>query len=483
MIGLSKAAIGYVVLGMVGGASVAMAAQLGVTAAVGVTLLPALVLILPAFITQGLQHLTNLVEEFDFLFVPWVMLFLSGLVFRIRDKLTIQEDPLDAWAMFRIIAVGVAFLLIFSLYVWGTCDVRSLYRGFPGILIGWALFATASTAWSVSPGWTLYKSLEYGVDVAVLATIISGLRTIGDAKRFFDWTWILLFGLLLSVWAGAVIWPDEALQRGVGLLGIQLVGVLPSVAANGVGELAALLAIVCLVRLIYSPHRICYGAVFACCCGTLIFSQTRSALVAFLGACLSILFATKRYVSGLLIVALAGLWLSSGSAADFWKFFRRGQDEQEFTNLSGRTVWWVVAIDKVRQRPVLGYGAYSGGRFVVSSEFGADVDLSSVHNDYLEILLGTGLVGLTLVATAITGAGYKVFGASHKPAQSRLEQGVTVEALAVFTLVIIRSMFSTPLFWHPPLPFLLIVGYCELVRRRHAQYSFVLPNIDSKDTL
>jgi hypothetical protein len=47
-----------------------------------------------------------------------------------------------------------------------------------------------------------------------------------------------------------------------------------------------------------------------------------------------------------------------------------------------------------------------------------------------------------------------------------------VEALAVFTVVMIRSMFSTTLFWHPPLPFLLIVGYAEFLRRRSMQDSF-----------
>src|ERR1019366_6866994 len=242
MVGYSRATLG-VMLGMVGGASIAMAAQLGLTAALGMIVLPVLVMALPAFITQGLRHLTRLAGEFDVLFVPWVILFLSGLVFRTRDKLTIQEDPVDAWALFRIGLVGLAFLLIFSYYISTKSSARSLYEGLPGVLIAWALLGVASAVWSAFPSWTLYKSLEYGVDVASVATIVSRMKTIEDCKRFFDLTWILLFGLLLSVWMGVVIWPNEALERGANLIGLQLLGVVPSVAANGVGELAALLCI------------------------------------------------------------------------------------------------------------------------------------------------------------------------------------------------------------------------------------------------
>jgi O-antigen ligase len=471
MVGYSKATLGWVMLGMVGGASIAIAAQLGLIAALGMILLPVLVMGLPAFITQGLRHLARLAGEFDVMFVPWVILYLSGLVFRTRDKLTIQDDPVDGWALFRIGLVGMAFLLIFSYHISNKSSVRSLYQGFPGVLTAWALPGVASTAWSAFPSWTLYKSLEYGVDVAAVATIVSRMKAIEDCKRFFDFTWILLFGLLLSVWMGAAIWPNEALERGANLLGIQLLGVVPSVAANGVGELAALLCIICWVRITYSPHKLRYSAVFACCSATLILAQTRSALAAFFGAGLSILIVTKRYISALLIVAAAALWPSSSSAGEFWKYIRRGQDDEQFKNLSGRTEWWAVAMEKIKQQPVLGYGAYSGGRFVVSSDFGATLDMSSVQNDYLEIVLGTGVVGLCIVVVAIAGVGFKVLQALHTPVQSTFERGVMAEAVAAFTVVMIRSMFSTTLFWHPPLPFLLIVGYSEFLRRRSMQDS------------
>ena len=41
----------------------------------------------------------------------WVLMLLSGLVFRIRDTSTLADSPLDAWALFRIglmTLIGVA---------------------------------------------------------------------------------------------------------------------------------------------------------------------------------------------------------------------------------------------------------------------------------------------------------------------------------------------------------------------------------------
>lgn len=469
----SKRIVTGTTVGLALGGSIAIGAQFGIAVAAGVAVVPIMILVWPACVSQALGHLTSLARAFDITFLPWILLFLSGLVFRIRNSGSIQDAPLDAWALYRVVGVALAFLMITSFYLKGTYSFRSLYRGLPAILIAWGLIGAASTAWSAFPGWTLYKSLEYIVDVAVLVSIIWAVNTIEDFKRFLDWTWILLFGLLVSVWLGAVIWPEEALERGVGFLGVQLAGVFPAVAANGVGELAGLLGVVCLVRVIYSPHKVCYGVVFACCCATLILSQTRSALAGFVGGGLSILIASKRYFSAVIMLAAAALALSTSSADTFWKYIRRGQDTEMLANLSGRVDWWTVAIERIKERPLLGYGAYSGGKFVVLQQLG-DLETSGIHNDYLEILLGTGVVGLSLVIVVLASVWSSVLRASQRPARSRRERAVSVEALAVLTLLMIRSIFSSPLFWHPPLPFLLIVGYAETVRQKERERCFAL---------
>src|SRR5437660_209833 len=148
-------------VGLALGGSIAIGAQFGIAVAAGVAIVPILILVWPACIAQALGHLASLARAFDVSFLPWILLFLSGLVFRIRNVESIQDTPLDAWGLYRVVGVALAFLVITSFYLSGIGTVRSLYRGIPAILIAWGLVGVASAAWSVFPAWTLYKSLEY----------------------------------------------------------------------------------------------------------------------------------------------------------------------------------------------------------------------------------------------------------------------------------------------------------------------------------
>lgn len=182
----------------------------------------------------------------------WLLVFLSGLVFRIRDTHSIHQNPIDLWALYRMGIVGlVGFVLIVRLAMRKTDWLSSFFQGSVGLLAGYAIIAVLSTLWSIYPMWTFYKSLEYLIDVALIAAIIISARSIQDFKVFFDWTWLLMGLLLASAWLGILIWPDIALRKGVGILGIQLAGVIPALETNGVGELGAILGIVAFNRFMF----------------------------------------------------------------------------------------------------------------------------------------------------------------------------------------------------------------------------------------
>src|SRR5947208_183534 len=135
----SKEIVAAAILGLLLGVAIAIGSQLGFVVAAGVAVLPIVILVLPACIAQSLGHMTGLARELDFSLIPWILLFLSGLVFRARDSQAIQNVPLDAWAAFRIGSVGLAFLMVASSYVWGTRSFRSYCKGLPAILMAWAL--------------------------------------------------------------------------------------------------------------------------------------------------------------------------------------------------------------------------------------------------------------------------------------------------------------------------------------------------------
>jgi len=390
----------------------------------------------------------------------WALLFLSDLIIRVRDANQIMDSPVDGWAAYRIALVGaVGFVLVARLAAGHSEWLRSLVRGLPGLLSLYAAVSLLSTFWSVYPAWTLYKSGEYLIDIALVAAVLAGVRSDEEFKSLFDWTWLLLGALIIAVWAGVAVWPAEAIKRDVGLLGFQINGVMPQVAANGVGELGALAAVIAFCRLIQSPweRRYRYVVVFGVALLTVAFAQTRSAITGFLVGAAAVLFFSRRVGITAFLLILIGVLAAQTSAADLlWNYFRRGQSEQMFGSLSGRVDWWRQAWDRFMMRPWSGYGAYAGGRFAVLAETGQGAT-SSLHNTYLEILVGTSLWGLAPVLAALAGTWWRLVRAPGRP--------LAVEAIGVLSVLTVRSVFTAHLIWHPALPFLLVLGYAEYLRR------------------
>jgi len=406
----------------------------------------------------------------------WAVLFVSGLVFRIRYGNSLGEEGLDTWAFFRVALVSVtALLLLVRLTFRQTLWLSSMLQGLVGVVTAYGLICFASTLWSVYPTWTLYKSLEYLVDIAVLAAVVVTIRSIEEYQSLFDWTWTL-YGLLLAcVWLGALIWPEDALHpgMGVGILGIQLEGVWPAVGANSVGEFGAVLAIVALARLLRNsgakPDRAWYSLLFAAALVTMVLAQARSAFAGFaLGAILVLLFSKRAWLSALLASG-AGLFLSYIAANGvLWDFLRRGESEREIQTLSGRVEFWQLAWQKFLEHPLIGYGAYAAGRSFVMA--GLRDDPGSMHSEYMEVLVGTGLLGLVAVAVALFASWWCLLRLIRNSSLDAAEHAMAVEAVGVLGVVSVRSFFSPNMFWHVPLIFFVVLGYTELLRRRRLSH-------------
>ncbi|MCA9423384.1 MAG: O-antigen ligase family protein, partial [Nitrospira sp.] len=143
----------------------------------------------------------------------------------------------------------------------------------------------------------------------------------------------------------------------------------------------------------------------------------------------------------------------------------RGQNPELFASLSGRTQWWQFGWDLFIQRPLTGYGAYAGSRFAALADAGTETT-SSIHNTWLEALLGVGIFGFLLLLVGCLSI-WKCFLSSHgTPCNERVMSALTLEAMSVFAVLSVRSCFTSGLIWHPSLPFLLVLGYAEFIRRK-----------------
>lgn len=408
--------------------------------------------------------------------VLWLLAFLSGLVFRTRSGQDIQSNALDFWAAFRVGLMGVtgAVLLVRQL-IGRTNWAESLRRGPLAALSVYCVVCLLSTTWSVFPGWTLYKSIEFFVDVALLGAIIASAPSIDDWIRLVNWTWTLIAALVASAWLGLAISPDQALVANEGLFGFQLECVLPGVDSNSLGELGAVLAVVSLCRLLFRPtdghRRFWLGVLLAISVLTMVLAQARSAV---LGCAVSVglvLLLSNRVRFGAAFGLASAIALLIGTAWNtLIEFMRRGESDAELYNLSSRVDWWSSAWPAILEHPLTGYGAYAGARFLVMAELKID---TGIHSDWLEILTGTGILGLLPALLAFLGTWGQLLKSVRNRLLSAEERYLALEMAGVFAILTVRSVFSPVLYLHPPLVYLAAIG-CSMffrVRRTSASVS------------
>src|SRR5579872_4415220 len=147
-----------------------------------------------------------------------------------------------------------------------------------------------------------------------------------------------------------------------------------------------------------------------------------------------------------------------------WSFMDRGQNSEQLASLSSRADWWRLAWQTFMQQPLTGLGAYAAGRFAVLAKAGQTMT-GTLHSDYMEVIVGTGIWGLIPLLVALAGTWWLLVKYVRDPADSQ-EAQLAHEGLAILALVTFRSVFNNQMTWHPALPFLAVLGFAEFVRRR-----------------
>lgn len=412
----------------------------------------------------------------------WLVIFLSGLVFRDRNAAAAYSHPVDTAAVYRIALIFVvAVWLMLRLFLRRTHWVQSLFQGLVGGLTVYSLYAAVTTLWSVYPFWSLYKACEYSVDIAVLAAVLVTVRSVESYKSLFDWTWILLGLALASAWLGALLDPKDALDHYhyVGILGVRLKGVFPVQGANRIGDLGGIVALVALARLLPMCGRcslrswyfflLFFGII------SLVFSQTRTALAGFAaGVCVLLLVSGRLKLRKLLTLGtataiVAGILYLATPVGDLLKdFLRRGQNEQLISSLSSRVVWWETAWNLYKQTPLgIGMGAYAAEKVPSLTVIGLQGE--SLHSDYMETILGTGFWGLLPLVVSLAGTWFVLLKALYRSTLSPPERQLAMEAVAVLSLLTVRTAFMDVMILHPALHYFAVVGFAELLRRRNPE--------------
>jgi hypothetical protein len=410
----------------------------------------------------------------------WLLLFFSALVFRMRGPQEIDRSALDTWAIYRIGLVLIAGLILCRRLVNNqTRWLAQLFSGTLGLLAVYPLLSLVSTAWSVRPLWTFYKSVEYLVDLAAISAVVVSVGSVREYRKFANWSWTLLGLLVASAWVGALVDPSDGLLSGqsIGPLTVRLEGVIPSIDANTIGEICAILALVALNRLLNDPQakstRGWYRGLFMASVLTLVVSQTRAAMVAFVIGLAVLLFVTRRYALTMILGAVSAIGaVIALSFTNFertlFDFFLRGESVQSAEGLSGRMDVWQASLAAFLHHPWTGYGGFAGSRFVVLPGIPSQGLASSALSTYVDSLLDLGVWGPLLIGVVLIAAFRFLFEAARQYTGVISDRPLAVEMLVVFSVVAVRSLVTSNIVGHLSLAFLTVIGFIEVVRRETA---------------
>ncbi len=377
-------------------------------------------------------------ERFLSVEAPVLLILASALVFRIRDADSLAQNPLDPAGLFRVGCQGLALLLA-GLAL--TSDSKAAvdrvttrpFRFYCAYLV--VVFLGAPV--SVNLPLTAYRGVDLLIGVLVVAAAYraAGQSSLHRIERAIYW-WTA--ALAVSAWIGILFFPGQALSHITSPLPWQLRGVLPAISANGLGMVGVMLTIWSLGLLVSQREQLpARRSVvrFMVVLGfiTLVFAQYRTGYIAATIGLL-VLLLLRGKLAGLWALAAVAVMLSLWGAAVFRQaepVVLRGQPIQRAEELSSRIDWWGKSIPVWRESPLIGRGLLTATRFEVLAKIG-QTTTSTIHGTWVEALVGTGIIGVSLLAAFVLVLLARAFKAA-------LRRDGRIVPLLILSIVLVRS--------------------------------------------
>ncbi len=288
--------------------------------------------------------------------------------------------------------------------------IAFLYRGLglflslPGTIMIYPMICLTSTIWSVDP----YDTSKVASLLFLYILSIAAICQVLDIAVFCKIIVKVLVFLILASVVMAVAFPEYGThQGGDSLEGIHDGGLWRGVFKhkNHLGAAASTSAFIFLFsrRLIYASfgfRLMCIVAAITC----VMFAQSAGSWVAMCVLLVYYYLIRSAPISGSILVLIV-FGVSVLASAAFLAFSEDlvavlGRD----MTLTGRTDIWPIVLDAVWQKPLLGFGYYAATADFMRPLLVAWVGSAAVdaHNGYLDVLLGTGIVGLVSLLFCIS---------------------------------------------------------------------------------
>jgi O-antigen ligase len=272
------------------------------------------------------------------------------------------------------------------------------------LLLIYGIVATISGIYSPEPMWAAYWSIAYLATILTAWTFVDGPSPVESARTMLLLTWIFTF--LVAAYLGhsssTLIFGHSVSAYNRPETGLDKLS-----RASGVARWAAVPGLVCVVRAFYSRRIVpiaFYLAIASGCFFIVYRMQSRGAVFGVVAALALILILSsrmRRYALPFVVISTVSLFLleSPGVISQtVSEYLMRGQSQELFDSLSGRTRAYEHGMMALADSPIFGRGQWTD-RLVIYEH---------VHNSFLQALLNGGIVG-GIPYFASWGAGWFMF--------------------------------------------------------------------------
>jgi O-antigen ligase len=317
--------------------------------------------------------------------VAW-LIWIAHFAFITRQKIfergRLDFDTLDAYAAADVLVVSI--LIIILLISNKTSQFLSnVYKLSAFWLLLYYLLCALSATWSLRPVYSFYRSIEFMVFFVSLVVALSYSAEFAKAEKR------VLFLSLLSVF----------IQMGIYMKG----GISFSLAAwhtNAYSASAAVIFVYCtgeylaLAKEKLSEDRSRRKMLFIYGCMSLsllaLGTSSGSNVAALIGLVIILLVQRKIGLMIVIIFASIPFFILSGGLDMFMQVIFPLKSEQAIETLGGRMMTWNYYYERIADSPLLGYG------LGVTPTAGGWIWMTYSHNFVISILMGTGLLGLSI---------------------------------------------------------------------------------------
>lgn len=327
--------------------------------------------------------------------LPGIALFclLIGAMFQIADTTGGGAGHSSAGAilLIRTPATVIAFLLLLfrpRVAKMRVFDLRFAYGLF-------ALMYLASALWSQEKIQTIGKAGELLLAGMVFFEATRDTHPMVRVEGLRRITLLTMSAVATVTVLGFIARVPGFVQHRPGLIS-STTAQAPFLSGNGLGYVASAILLVVLAE--WQAKRLVGKAAFLqLMFGLALFSvsASRTSFGILLLTVLLVIFKRSKILATLATtgVVLAGFLFWSG----ILNRLQGHQNASDFVTLSGRTVVWTAAVRQFEEHPLLGVGGGIGGKVVIAHIGNLYLEeMSSLHNGFLELLTGLGLVGFLL---------------------------------------------------------------------------------------